>query len=106
MDMYHKNSKSDLGSEMADIINLQSEFYKESLIDHNLSKDDLNIVEQICRNCVLASEIYIKEYEEEKAINSIEEGVELYDEFNLDNCSECKLVLFSKVAILKECLSI
>lgn len=85
MDMYHKNSKSDLGSEMADIINLQSEFYKESLIDHNLSKDDLNIVEQICRNCVLASEIYIKEYEEEKAINSIEEGVELYDEFNLDN---------------------
>lgn len=92
MNMYKKNSQADLGTEMADILQLQSEFYKESLVEQNLSAESLKsseemlkIVEQICRNCILASEIYIKEYEEEKAKVSIREGVELYENFDLDN---------------------
>lgn len=85
MDMYHKNSQADLGTEMADILKLQSEFYKKSLPDKNLSEDDLKTVEQICRNYILASEIYIKEYEEKKARRAIKEGIKLYKKFNLDN---------------------
>ena len=39
MNMYKKNSQADLGTEMADILQLQSEFYKESLVEQNLSAE-------------------------------------------------------------------
>lgn len=90
MDMYHKNIQVNLGVEMAGILELQSDFYKKDLQDkqltrQNLSVDDLKTVEHICRNCVLASGIYLEENKEEKARSSILEGIQIYEKFNLDN---------------------
>lgn len=84
MDFYEKNQNSNLGTKMAEIIKMQSKIYKKSL-KHKKPGEILATIEQICRNCILASSIYIGENEESKAKKSANEGISLYRRFNLNN---------------------